>query len=267
MSAAAEHSAATKQRRQDGRTFDQLRPLICEQRLINRADGSARISAGEQFPHAFEMIAQSKPGFAGQCAVLVAVHGPRQSPSPRREDPSALTIAVTVKPASGTAGPQEKHLATLLTNALNAVVVRSDFPRCVLDVTVQVQSADGGVAGLALCAAGLACSDAGVPLLGMLEAATVAITPGGDLIVDPTEEEEDVAASVCTAGFCSSAALPGSSGASATNGVVVSQMSGILETESLSQTLLAIRAAAATSGAFFSVSQKQLTARDHGQLQ
>lgn len=197
----------------------------------------------------------------------MAIHGPRQSPTPRREDPTALTIAVTVRPSSGTAGPQEKHLATLLTTALNAVVVRSDFPRCVLDVTVQVQSADGGVAGLALCAAGLACSDAGVPLLGMLEAATVAVTPGGDLVVDPTEEEEDVAASVCTAAFCASSAIPNSIGASATNGVVVSQMSGILEPDALSATLAATRAAAATSGAFFTVSQKQLTARDHGQLQ
>ncbi len=204
---------------------------------------------------------------AGKTSVLVAIHGPRQSPNPRREDPTALTIAVNVKPASGTAGPQEKHLSTLLATALNAVVVRSDFPRCVLDVTVQVQCADGGVTGLALCAAGLACSDAGVPLLGMLEAATVAVTPSGDLVVDPTEEEEDIAASVCTAGFCSSAALSNSTGASATNGVVVSQLSGIIAPGVLPETLAAVRAAAATSGAFFAVSQKQLSARDHGQLQ
>jgi hypothetical protein len=137
----------------------------------------------------------------------------------------------------------------------------------VLDVTVHIQCADGGVAGLALCAAGLACADAGVPLLGAVEAATVAITPAGEVTVDPTAEEEEIATAVCTAGFCASAATPGSEGASATTGIIASQMSGVLVPGSIPSTFSAMRAAAATSGAFFAVSQKQLTARDHGQLE
>jgi ribonuclease PH len=46
MCAAQTEGSSTK-RRPDGRTFDQLRPIICEQRLVNRADGSARVSAGK----------------------------------------------------------------------------------------------------------------------------------------------------------------------------------------------------------------------------
>ena len=71
-------------RRRDGRLLNQLRPFTAEQGLINRADGSAKLSAGGS-------------------SVIVGVYGPMKPRAARLERADAAVVTVTVKSTDGTA--------------------------------------------------------------------------------------------------------------------------------------------------------------------
>ena len=194
----------------------------------------------------------------GGTSVLVAVQGPRAASSMRRESPDEMTIAVTVKPATGTPGPPEKHMQSQLGAALAALVTTKAFPRTVLDVTVHILGDDGSALALALVAAGLAVGDAGVPVRGLLLASCVAARQEGGVVLDPTAEEADTAACVVTAAFLGS---PG-----AGDDVLASQVTGTMDPAELPGLLATAHAAAVTAGEFFKLSIRQLVARDHGEL-
>lgn len=96
-------------------------------------------------------------------------------------------------------GTKEKYLESRLLSALKPIILRSNHPRTLIQIVVQVvQSAgveDNAVATLlllapALNAAVLALLDAGVPLKSVLAATTVAFLKGsGELIVEPELED------------------------------------------------------------------------------
>ena len=195
---------------------------------------------------------------AGGTSVLVAVHGPRPAGSVKRESPDEATISVTVKPATGQAGPPEKHLQAVLASALRGLVDTAAFPRCVLDVAVHVLGSDGSTLALALVAAGLAVVDAAVPVVGSFSASTVALRHDGEVVLDPTEEDEGVAAAVLTAGICSSA--------SSAPAVLASSLVGVLPAAELPSLLQCAQSAATTAGEFYKLSMRQLVLRSHDGL-
>jgi exosome complex component RRP46 len=67
-----------------GRTFNQLRLMVCELAVLGRADGSAKWTQGGS-------------------SVLAAVYGPRQA-LPRKEDAERAVVEVVFKPRSGIQG-------------------------------------------------------------------------------------------------------------------------------------------------------------------
>lgn len=99
---------------------------------------------------------------------------------------------------------------------LEQVVLTSMHPRLGITVVVQIVSADGAVEACAANAACAALMDAGVPMRGVLCAASCAILPprlGGGVgergpvpvavaVADPTEEEERAATAVATMSYC-----------------------------------------------------------------
>lgn len=89
----------------------------------------------------------------------------------------------------------EKSLALSLKRALLPAVCRYAFTNFQVDIYVHVIEDDGSVLAAAITAAGLAISDAGVPMYDIVTATSVAIVDN-QVLIDPTKDEEEVCTSV-----------------------------------------------------------------------
>lgn len=89
----------------------------------------------------------------------------------------------------------EKSLALSLKRALLPAVCRYAFQNFQVDIYVNVIEDDGSVLAAAITAAGLAISDAGIPMYDIVTSTTVAIVDN-QILVDPTKDEEEVCTSV-----------------------------------------------------------------------
>jgi len=164
--------------REDGRDGGHLRPMECELRPLNHADGSARFV------------------FKGT-AVLAGVFGPREGRAAiKASDESVITV--NWNRGDGLSGSREKEYETIVRNILEAVVVRSQDPLCVIEVSLQAVTESGGSLSAAINAAVVAVIDAGVAVEGLCAAVTVALMHDGSILLDPTSGEEGSARGVMT---------------------------------------------------------------------
>lgn len=74
--------------------------------------------------------------------------------------------------------------------ALESAVCRAEFPNFQVDVYALVLQNDGSALSAAICAAGVALSQAGIPMFDMITCATVGISEK-QLFMDPTYLEEE----------------------------------------------------------------------------
>ncbi|KAL7551362.1 hypothetical protein ACHAWF_014553 [Thalassiosira exigua] len=211
------------------RTPPSLRPLSAELSPLSRSDGSASLKAGdthvlcavhgpsaprsykwERWDRGVVSVAFSRGLMAGGSGASGAGSGPsvddgggadgeRGSAAPA--PPSSATTkskstmtSVPVAPPPGL-GATERELEAFLRDALSHCIMLERYPRCVVQIVVQVVQSDGGAAGCALNCAALALMDAGVAMRGLPVAATCAVVPGFDgdeptIWLDPTAEEE-----------------------------------------------------------------------------
>ncbi|KAM0437693.1 hypothetical protein ACHAPT_002058 [Fusarium lateritium] len=167
---------------------------------LPKADGSATFSYG---------------GYA----VIAAVNGPVEA---QRRDENAFEalVDVIVRPAAGVGGTRERQLESILQAALRQLIPVRDYPRCVIQITLQVAETPENayvntklsqaqlnlpIIPALLHSAILALLSAAVSLKA-IGAATVLAIPeeeGKDIIVDPTAVEVDRAKSVHALGFTS----------------------------------------------------------------
>lgn len=175
--------------RAKGRLASQMRPLLSERSVLQRADGSAKWAQEGS-------------------AVLAAVHGPSQA-GQRKEDAERAVIEVLVKPRNGLPGATERSCEEVLRQMLERVVLTAHHPRTLILVVVQVLQADGSLLAAAINAVAAALADAGVPLACMFAGVSVAFGRGGELVLDPDAAEEQAASSVVTAAYPFSHALSG----------------------------------------------------------
>ena len=167
--------------REDGRRPAQLRQQRCERGLLDRAGGSARWSVD-------------------RTVVLAAVYGPRRQP-PRREDVAAMTVEVIHRSASGQVSCADRAAEMIIRRTVEHVVLRSMYPRLSVSVTLQIVSDDGSALACAINAVCAALVDAGIPMRGIICAATCAAVPGVGLVADPTATEERAATGCVCAVF------------------------------------------------------------------
>eukprot|EP00243_Klebsormidium_subtile_P004092 TRINITY_DN17870_c0_g1_i1.p1 TRINITY_DN17870_c0_g1~~TRINITY_DN17870_c0_g1_i1.p1 ORF type:complete len:248 (+),score=28.67 TRINITY_DN17870_c0_g1_i1:295-1038(+) len=223
--------------RKDGRTFNQLRGMVCDRGLLHRADGSAKWSQDGT-------------------SVLVGVYGPKNMP-PKREDPEKAVLEVLWKPKSGIQGPEEREAEIILRRTLEAVVLAPLFPRAGISVIVLVIHDDGALLSCAINAACAALVDAGIPMTGLLASATIALAKSGDsavdgahLRLDPTREEQEGAqATVCLA-LESNPSTATSNGSVEGEAVVTSTTRGAMAIEEYLEALDRCRMASRTINAF-----------------
>ena len=147
----------------DGRTSTQLRPLACEQGILNRADGSARFMQGDT-------------------SVLAAVYGPGQPKSAKKERLDRAVLEVLVKPHNRLSStftfcarcsllcltfslplePWDSTCQQIVRGALEPLIVLSQHPRTVISVVLQVVGDHGSVLSALINASVLALMDAGI---------------------------------------------------------------------------------------------------------
>ena len=117
--------------REDGRKFNELRPIKIEAGVLERADGSAYLEVGGN-------------------KILVAVYGPRESYIRRLLEPNTGVIRCRYNMATA--------------DALRPALMLENYPRSMVDVYIEVIEAEGGTRCAGITAASVALVDAGVPM-------------------------------------------------------------------------------------------------------
>ncbi|GJN73143.1 exosome non-catalytic core subunit rrp46 [Purpureocillium lilacinum] len=168
--------------------------------------------------------------------VTAAVNGPVEAPR-RDENAFEALVDVVVRPAAGVGGTAERQLESLLQPALRQLIPVRNFPRCMIQITLQVMempenayvnakilqaqlvsspplpkhvappthhpAQNLAIIPALIHAAILGLLTAAVPLKTIATAATLAIGPdeASGLVVDPTMVQVDNAKSVHVLGF------------------------------------------------------------------
>ena len=167
---------------------------------LTRADGSAT------YTHA-----------PTNTTILCGVNFPVEAPA-RSSLPEECYIEVNVRPHSGVGQVKERHLESLVANTLRSVALVEDYPRMMLQVTLQIMSQGGDeeataggqgesyvpVLAALVNAAVAGCLDAGVGMRATVLATTVAVMKGTkELETNPSVKEIRGASSLHVLGFSS----------------------------------------------------------------
>jgi len=166
-------------KRNDGRDFDDLRPIEAKAGVIKSAAGSAYFKIGETVAYA-------------------TVQGPRDLYPKFLKDPKKGKIRVfyQMMPFSGVGGRirpgpnrRAKEISMVTEKAFEEVVCLEDFPNAVVDVFIEIPQADAGTRCAGISAASIALADAGINMKEMV--AGVAVGRVSDkLVVDLDYSEE-----------------------------------------------------------------------------
>ncbi|KAI9730834.1 MAG: exosome non-catalytic core subunit rrp46 [Cirrosporium novae-zelandiae] len=165
---------------------------------LHRADGSATYSAN---------------GYT----VIAAVNGPIEVQR-RDELPEEAAIDVVVRPAAGVGSTRERHLESLIHNTLRSVVLVQNYPRTLIQVTLQITSTPvddsvigrgpQGSTGLPLLACllqttMLALLSASLAMCTTFTSTLLALTPSGQITENPDAQALKKASSIHVYAFTS----------------------------------------------------------------
>ncbi|MGQ4891907.1 MAG: exosome complex exonuclease Rrp41 [Candidatus Njordarchaeia archaeon] len=158
--------------RNDGRKWDELRPLRMEVGVLKRPVGSAIVEMGKT-------------------KVLAAVYGPKESFPKHLALPDKAILKVAYRMASFSVDERKKpqpsrreiELSKVIKEALEPALFLDFFPRTTIEVYLMVLQADGGTRTAAINAASLALAEAGIPMKGLVSAVAVGLI-GDQIVVD-----------------------------------------------------------------------------------
>jgi len=166
-------------KRNDGRDFNETRPIEAKVGVIKRADGSAMFRIGNTVAY-------------------VAVYGPRELYPKFLQNPEkgVLRVNYNMMPFSGSGervrpGPsrRSKEISYVTEKALLPVLNLAEWPNAVVDVFIELPQTDAGTRCAGICAASMALADAGIEMKDMVAAISVGRVDD-KLVVDLNYEEE-----------------------------------------------------------------------------
>ncbi len=166
-------------KRNDGRKFDETRPISAKVGVVPNARGSAKF-------------------IIGKTEAIAAVYGPREL-HPRflqESDTGKLRCNYNMMAFSGSGnrvrpGPsrRSKEISMVTEKALGKVLDLSEFPKTVVDVFIELTQTDAGTRCAGICAAALALADAGFKMKDLIAAVSCGFV-GGQALVDLDYYEE-----------------------------------------------------------------------------
>uniref|UniRef100_A0A8R1TQ00 Putative exosome complex component RRP41 n=1 Tax=Onchocerca volvulus TaxID=6282 RepID=A0A8R1TQ00_ONCVO len=166
--------------RQDGRKPHQIRNLNYKLGVYSQADGSAYLEQGNT-------------------KILCAVYGPYEPKQRSRllEDRciincqySMATFSTNERKERPRGDRRSLEFARLMEKAFEAAILTENYPRSQIDVFCELLQADGSHLAACVNVGTLALADAGVPMRGLIAAASCACTPDGLACVDVNSREE-----------------------------------------------------------------------------
>lgn len=139
--------------REDGRAYNEIRPIKIETGVLERADGSAYLEFGGN-------------------KILASVYGPRESYIRRLLRPNTGVIKCRYNMAPFSVddrkrpGPDRRsiEISKIVAEALRPALLLNTFPRSMVDVSIEVIEAEGGTRCAGITAAAVALADAGIPM-------------------------------------------------------------------------------------------------------
>lgn len=165
--------------RLDGRWVDEQRPIKIEVGVLSRADGSCYMEMGGN-------------------KVMAAVYGPREVHPRHLQKATRAIVRYRYNMASFSVedrkrpGPDRRshELSKVGREALEPVIMTSNFPRSVIDIFVEVLQADAGTRTAGINAAAVALADAGIPMKGLVSSCAAGKVDG-KVVLDLMKEEDN----------------------------------------------------------------------------
>ena len=166
-------------KREDGRKFNELRPMSAKVGVIPNADGSAMFSFGDTI-------------------AIAAVYGPKKMHPQHMQNPEKGTLRYTYNMLSFSVndrirpGPSRRsqEISKISEWALDPVVMIDKFPNTVVDVHVNILQANASTRCAGINAAALALAHAGINMKNMVSSVSIGKLDK-DLVVDVSKHEED----------------------------------------------------------------------------
>ncbi|KAL3762635.1 hypothetical protein ACHAW5_001228 [Stephanodiscus triporus] len=171
-----------------------FRPLSAELSSLSRSDGSASLRVGdthvlcaihgptmprnsrhERYDRGVMSVAFSRGMLAPSSGVGVGGEDEEDMADPPLTTTTTTTETAKSLPLPPGLGATEREMERFVRDSLAPFVRLEDYPRCVIQVVVQVIQADGSVLGTAVNCAVLALMDAGVAMRGVPVATTCVV--------------------------------------------------------------------------------------------
>jgi exosome complex component RRP41 len=165
-------------KRDDNRSFDELRPIKIEAGVLERADGSAYLEVGGN-------------------KILVAVYGPRESYIRRLLKPNTGVLRCKYNMAPFSVDDRKRpgtdrrstEISKITAEALRPALLLENYPRSMVDVFIEVIEAEGGTRCAGITAASVALADAGIPMKDLV-VACAAGKVNDEVVLDLSESED-----------------------------------------------------------------------------
>jgi len=158
-----------------------MRALECDIGILQKSDGSVMFQQGET-------------------KVTCGVFGPAEA-QVRRELIDKATLDCVFKPKVGLPGVKEKAVENVVSKTCEEVVLMKLFPRSAIQIVLQLMHDSGSLLSCLINAACMAMVHAGIPMKCMVASVCCAIDKEGNILVDPSSEEEENTRSMMTLSF------------------------------------------------------------------
>jgi exosome complex component RRP41 len=165
--------------RKDKRKPDELRPVVMKVGVVKEAEGSASVSMGKT-------------------TAIAAVYGPKTT-FPRfmqQSDKAILKTHYSMVPFSTDErvrpGPSRRsqEISKVTRLSLEPAIFLEEFPKCTIEVFIDIIEADSGTRTAGINAASLALADAGIPMRDLVTSAAAGKIDK-QLVLDLEGKEED----------------------------------------------------------------------------
>ncbi|MCW8966144.1 MAG: exosome complex exonuclease Rrp41 [Candidatus Pacearchaeota archaeon] len=166
--------------RDDGRKFDEIRPMKAKVGVVENADGSAMFQFGDTI-------------------AIAAVYGPKKMHPQHSQDPEKGTLRCNYNMLSFSVedrirpGPSRRstEISKITQWALEPVLMIDDFPNQVIDVHIHILQASASTRCAGINAAAMALAHAGIPMKNLVSSISVGKIDK-QLIVDVNKYEDSV---------------------------------------------------------------------------